>query len=81
MDENDQRLAIHRTLVRLWQEHFFLEPKTFAQTYRELVTPSPTRADISYDKRQVSDELRRLVRDGKLSMQGRANEVVYIERD
>lgn len=35
--------------------------------------------EISYDKRIVLDELRRLVREGKLSMEGRFNDVVHLE--
>jgi hypothetical protein len=81
MEEKDQRQTIYRTLLRLLQEHFFLEPKSFANIYEELVRPSSTSAGISYDKKLVSDELRILVREGALSMEGKFTSVVYFQRE
>ena len=71
--------TIRRTLNRLLEEHFFLEPKPFGLIYDELVRPSFSTADVEYDRRLVSDELRRLVRESKLSMEGRVSDVVYYE--
>lgn len=62
--------AIRKTLNRLLEEHFFSEPKPFEMIYEELVGPSLTIADVWCDRRFVSDELLRLVREGKLSMEG-----------
>lgn len=79
MEGDDRMRAIRRTLSHLFEERFFLEPKTFAQIYEELVRPSLTSSDVWYDRRFVSDELRRLVREGKLSMEGKISDVVYYE--
>jgi hypothetical protein len=79
MEGDDRMQTIRRTLDQLLEEHFFLEPKPFARIYEELVRPSLTSADVEYDRRLVSDELRRLVRESKLSMEGKVSDVVYYE--
>ena len=67
MSDDEEREKIYRTLIHLWQDHFFREPKRFPQTYEEMVKPSITSADISYDKKIVTKMLRRLVKEGILS--------------
>ncbi|MDG7002078.1 MAG: hypothetical protein JRN15_23500 [Nitrososphaerota archaeon] len=79
MERDEQSRTIRRTLNRLLEEHFFLEPKPFGLIYDELVRPSLFSADILFDRKLVSDELHRLVRDGKLSMEGRLTDVVYFQ--
>ena len=61
MEVVDQMQTIRRTLNRLLEEHFFLEPKPFGLIYDELVRPSLSSAEVLFDRKLVSDELRRLV--------------------
>lgn len=79
MEGDEQSRTICRSLNRLLEERFFLEPKPFGLIYDELVRPSLSSADILFDGELVSDELRILVREGKLSMEGRLTDVVYFQ--
>ena len=79
MSDDEEREKIYRTLIHLWQDHFFREPKNFLQTYEEMTRPSITSADTSYDKKLVSQMLRQLVKEGILSVQGSAFENRFVE--
>ena len=79
MSDDEEREKIYRTLIHLWQDHFFREPKSFLQTYEEMVKPSITSADISCDKKIVTKMLRQLVKEGILSVQGTALDYSFVE--
>lgn len=78
MSDGD-REKIHRTLIHLWQDHFFREPKSSVEIYEEITRPSITISDISYDKKLVTKMLRQLVKEGILSVQGNALNYHFIE--
>ncbi len=79
MSDNKERENVCRTLIRLWQDHFFQEPRNFIQTYEEIIKPSPTSSDISYDKELVFKVLRELVKEGILATQGAVLNYHFIE--
>lgn len=76
MKESDELHIIYSMLVRLYDESYFREPRTFSQIYDELVRPSPT-SSYAMDRKKLAEALNLFVRKGKLTRKGRVLELVY----
>ena len=64
--ENEEYTEIYRTLVILWQDGFFREPKSMNEVMKEITKPSPTSAEIYYGKQELTNALFALERKGML---------------
>ena len=62
----EEYTAIYRTLLILWRDGFFLEPKSLTQVHQEITRPSTTSADIDYDREELVHALFALEMKGVL---------------